>query len=188
MIQTPYVRKEFKIRFTLTDLPDHPNYVKMVMHTSYDVVNLTARKQKYVVRTAIEKSHWNNIGDSELLALEISGSTHISFGEAELSADRKMDGPYYYYDHEVALDRQGGRNLHVETTRSIVYPDKWFYVLDILALTMGVEVQLREDRFTWDTDFGGYHECNPCETGRACSSVFLPGQFVRVTWTRKVRR
>lgn len=184
MIRTPYARKGFKIRFTLTDLPDHPQYIKMIMHTSYDVVNLTARKQGYTVRTAIDKSYLN-MRDSELLALGISGSTCISFGDSELRANRKVDSHYYYYDHKVTLEPRGGTMLHVETTRSIVYPDRWFYVLDVLQLTMGIEVQVRKDRFTWDADFGAYHERCSCSTGWACSGVYLPGQFVRVTWAIK---
>jgi formiminoglutamase len=189
IIKVPYTREAFRIVLSLSDTPNHPGFVRVTMHTSYDVVNQIEMAVKCTIRTAIERGRWPNIGRSELLACEITGlPSPIQLGAAELRQLQTDDNkrPYIFYEQEIKLPAAGKGVVHVETTRSIVYPDSWFYVLDLLDVTIGVDVQLsKENEFDWHVDFG--HDRNAVETPghREHSGAFLPGNFARITWTRK---
>jgi formiminoglutamase len=190
IIKVPYTRERFRITLSLSDIPNHPCFVRLTMHTSYDVVNQIETAVKCcTIRTAIERGRWPNIGRSELLAYEITGlPSPIRLGAAELRQLQtdNIGRPYIFYEQEIKLPAAGKGVVHVETTRSIVYPESWFYVLDLLDVTIGVDVELRdENEFDWHVDFG--HDRIATETPGHCehSGAFLPGNFARITWTRK---
>jgi hypothetical protein len=185
IIQSPYIRKNFIIKFTISDIADRPGFVLLTMHASYDVVNMRDEWQPYFVRTAIDKNNYFS-HEGRLLALSISDGTEHSFNDQQMLKNRKEDRFYYYFEKEVTLRPRGALPLNVATTRSIVYPETWFYVLDILEITDGITVEFAgSDRFEWDVHFGPRRYCD-CD-GRLwkCAHVFLPGQFVRVSWKRK---
>jgi len=154
----------------------------LLMHTTYNVINLKNNRQKYTVRTAIEKSP-----SSRLVAFDTSVSEPLD--EARLKQAQKEDSLYYFYDEDVMLNPRSGPPLGVATTRGIIYPENWHYVLDILETTVGVEVEFSSAaRFEWDVDFGARQECHCSINSKSCTSVFLPGQFIKVAWKRKVQQ
>ena len=186
IIQQPYARKNFVIEFTLTELPENPHHVKLHMHTSYEVISLTHGRQEYVVRSSIERPQNIIVEDSKLLNFDLSGPTVVSLIERDLSAARKEDSFYYIYEQRLLLSPKGKMPLEVSTCRSIICEDNGNYVLDVLEFTIGVDiVLLSNDRFEWDVHFGFHKEFGRHENCWSCSGVFLPGQFIRVSWKRK---
>lgn len=192
IIKVPYIREKFQITLSLSDLPDNPRFVRLTMHTSYDVVNQIDLPVKCSIRTAIERGRWPSIGESELLAFEITGlSSPIRLGTADLRWKQTNDNkyPYIFYDQEITLPAAGKGVVHVETTRSTVYPESWFYVLDLLDVTIGIDVELgNETEFEWHVDFGHERIASETPRHRKHSGAFLPGNFARITWTRKEPR
>ena len=39
IIKVPYIRERFRMTLSLSDIPNHPSFIRLTMHTSYDVVN-----------------------------------------------------------------------------------------------------------------------------------------------------
>lgn len=191
MIRVPYTRSGFEMAFNLSEIPGHPGFVKLTMYTSYDVENRTGDWGTYTIRTAIELPRGPElvppeIAQSALLALNVTGPTRIEMDEKELRLLQKSDGTYFYYEKEVALPPEGLQHIHVETLRSIVYPENWFYVLDILEITIGVVIVLgNQDKFLWRVHFGAHGEAEHLLGRSKHPGVHLPGHFARITWTKR---
>jgi hypothetical protein len=186
LIRAPYARKNFEMTLALTSTDTAQ--VKLTMRTSYDVVNLTPRRQHYEVRSAIEKGQGRVTHNATLEDVRLGGSTnfHVSGDQLRPGHRRVSDeGSYVRFTRGVKLEPVNGTPLHVETTRSIICPESWFYVLDNLELTLGIKIAVeRVDEFNWGVHFGAQGEIQKGETYWNNSGVHLPGQFVRIDWTK----
>jgi formiminoglutamase len=125
---------------------------------------------------------------SALLALSITGpSVRIELNEDQLRDRQAIDktGTYIFVDEKVKLPPKGRPQIHVETTRTIVYPESWFYVLDLLDLTIDVDVVLGDEKnFRWKVHFGAHGEPEDSPGRWRQPGAHLPGHFARITWTK----
>jgi hypothetical protein len=186
LIRVPYYRRDFQMRLTLAPLDN--GLVRVTMRTRYIVYNLTDASPPYVVKTAIEKSVWSSEEPSRLLKLELSGSENWSIFSNTLPQwkDQPSDKAYLEYGKETSLSPAGGVPLKVKTKRSSVYPQSWYYVLDILDTTADLTIITDHyPNFTWQVEVPQRSvRRDPHGTRWPCPGVYLPGQFVRITWTR----
>lgn len=181
-----YVRNKFEIHFALEDI-DIPNFVRLRMTTTYTVWNLTEETVDYKVRTSLEKPQWGDPGSSALEEIIVSGSDDFKISHEEIRKDQRDTGTYLIFERNMKLLPAARQTpLKVKTVRSAVYPDMWFYVLDLLEPTMGIKIYTDPQiKFDWHVDFfhgrgGSSHRVNFWEHRTA----YLPGQSARVTWAR----
>jgi formiminoglutamase len=193
IIRAEYTRRRFTIVFNISEVKDHNGFVTLVMHTAYDIENETAFWVPCTIRTAIELPRGPElvpaeIARSALLALSVSGlSSRIELNEDQLRDRQAIDktNTYIFVDEKVELPPKGRPQIHVETTRTIVYPETWFYVLDLLDLTIDVDVALRdENNFRWNVHFGAHGKPEYSPGRWKQPGVHLPGHFARITWTK----
>jgi formiminoglutamase len=191
IIRAEYTRRRFTIVFNISGVKDHDGFVTLVMHTAYDIENETAFWVPCTIRTSIELPRGPElvppeIARSALLALSISGpSSRIDLNEDQLRARQATDDTYIFVEEKVALPPKGRPQIHVETTRSIVYPETWFYVLDLLGLTIDVDVVLGdENNFRWNVHFGAHGKPEHSAGRWSQPGAHLPGHFARITWTK----
>jgi hypothetical protein len=189
LIKVPYARKNFEMRLELVSIS--AGEVKLILYTSYDVVNFTNQRQDYEVQSSIEKGYGPLLRDAQLEDVAVSGSaTFHRSGTQLLPGHRDVndrDDDYLRFTRRVKLGPINTPLLRVETRRSIIYPESWFYVLDILELTLGIKIATeRATEFNWRVHFGE----RPQSGTRTApglwthSGVHLPGQFVRIAWTK----
>lgn len=186
LIREPYARENFKMTLALVSI--RTGEVKLTMRTSYDVVNLTHRRQRYEVRSAIEKGQGSITHDAQLEDVSLSGSTSFHVSDEQLRPGHRGvndEGMYLRYTRAVTLEPVNTTPLHVATTRSIICPESWFYVLDVLELTLGIEITVeRLAEFDWRVHFGARGDPQTAPGSWTHSDVHLPGQFVRIAWTK----
>jgi hypothetical protein len=190
LIRTSYVRKNFSLKCELSDVPGRADLIRLTMTTEYEVHNLTDSVTRYRVRSSIEDTRWMDVEAPALKEFKLTGSTRFTLAGATLLQKSIREGPYVIYQRTVLLEPQGRTALKVQTERSAVYPHDWFYVLDILgpAITIGLTVNVERTRdYEWHVHFGAGEDLveHPEPTRWVHPGVHMPGQFVRLTWTRK---
>jgi hypothetical protein len=186
LIRVPYYRNDFTIQLTPTILNN--GFVRIMMTTTYSVQNLTDMTPDYPVRTAIEQS-LNKNEPSQLLEMKLSGSENLCISANDLpkwNAQNQNDA-YLAYEHSTQLLPAGGTALTVRTKRSSVYPENWYYILDILDTTANCAI-ITDDlvNFDWGVEVPlGHTRGDRQGSNWPCPGVYLPGQFVRISWARK---
>lgn len=110
IIKVPYTREKFQIALSLSPIPNNPGFVRLMIHTSYDLVNRIDMPVLCRIRTAIERGGWTNIGRSELLAYEITGlQLPIRLGEADLQHLQIDDNIHLFSMNRKSDCRQVGK-------------------------------------------------------------------------------
>jgi hypothetical protein len=188
LIRAPHARRGFRMMLTLTRIKERPGYVRLLSHTSYAMLNLTGDPLPFAVRSVVEQSRWPQAGENKLLLFKLTRERDapVVLNEDELRARQTVAQDALVYAHDVVLDPADGRPLHVETAREIVAPESWFYALDMLYLTMGVEIVVNSDpEFVWEANFGPEAKPKVRERNWENPGVHLPGQVVRLVWKRR---
>lgn len=182
-----YVRNKFEIHFVLEDI-NIPNFVRLRMTTTYTVWNLTEERVDYKVQTSLEKPRWEHYGSSALEEIVVSGSDDFKITYEEIQKDHQHDtSDYIIFERNVKLLPAAKQTpLKVKTVRSAVYPDTWYYVLDLLEPTMGIKIYTNpQKKFNWDVHFfHGREASNHRVDFWEHRTAYLPGQSARVIWDR----
>ena len=185
LIRLPYARNSFTMCLVLTPLA-REGFVRVTMHTTYVVSNLTGEPRRYLVKSAIEKSPWHDeIEPGRLISVKISGPTTQEFDAAQLPG-LQPGQTQLAFSTGVDLPKKGGAPLVVETVRSAVYRDSWYYILDFVDTTEVVTIITKPVPGIRRNVNVPQLEVQPVPQGDAwpCGGVYLPGQFVRISWTR----
>jgi hypothetical protein len=190
LLAVPYYRRNFQLRLVLTPL-DRNGFVRVTMFTRYEVLSLTGEPRKYEVKTAIEESPWSDLEAGRLLGVDVSGPVSATFPARRMPQWRPGLG-HIEFSTEVDLPARGGTPLIVETRRSAVYRESWSYLLDFVDTTEDVTIITEtvvadpQLNFRWSVNIP-QREVQPVQqAGRwPCPGVYLPGQFVRIIWTKE---
>jgi hypothetical protein len=183
ILRQPCVREDFQITLNLEPLAT-PGFVRLVLKTEYVVRNLTGDSQRYHFQSAIEKSY-APCEASALRRVQVraNGRMLIDKAQADLPQTPGVDG-YLRFVHDVEVDAAG--SLSVLTERSAAYADSYFYVLDVLDFTQGITVRaVSTADFDWNVVFGAAGPVTHKGTTWEHPGAHLPGQYVRILWTRK---
>jgi hypothetical protein len=187
LIKAENYRRDFVMTLSLDPLLTRGaegELVRVIMETSYSVMNLIGEPREYVVKTAIERSPWNDVEPSQLVELQLGQEPPTSLAHIHW---QNRDTPYLEYEIEVQLEAAGGQALMVQTKRSAVYEATWYYLLDILATTVDVTiVTVPCPGFRWQVNVP-QARVQPRDDGTgawSCGGLYVPGQFVRIAWTR----
>jgi hypothetical protein len=191
LLRAPYLRRAFEIRLSVAPLPAHPHFVRLTMTTEYLIEALTDDAPPYEFRTAIEKSPWSSIEKSALLEASVSQDNKklINCDTQQLTerpAGRPDDDVATYISFEQKLTLSSNMPAKAYTRRSAIYPESYFYVLDILQTTIGVRVLVdQSDEFSWHVYFGATGDVDHQGDRWEHPGVHLAGQFVRISWFKR---
>lgn len=183
ILRQPYVRENFKITMELKPFA-HSDIVRLQMKTEYVVRNLTNDRQRYRVRSAIEKSYVHG-EESAIHIVSVSQGGRVVLAKSEPNLPRmpEVDG-YIRFSEDVDLLPLA--SISVETLRSAPYRDSYFYVLDFLELTQDVVVQvITTQDYDWNVVFGATGTATHQGNEWRHPGTHLPGQYVRVIWNKK---
>lgn len=186
ILRQPYMRQAFELTLALEPL-GKTAFVRLVLKTRYSVRNLTGDRQHYPFQSAIEKSYVA-YESSRIRRVKVSdeAGTAIDLCDFDLIPQTPGEDGYVRFAKDVVLPPSG--ELSVETERSTVYPDSYFYVLDILQFTEGVTVRVSSgDDYAWNVVFGAAGNAQRQGPVWTHPGAHLPGQYVRITWNRKHR-
>lgn len=186
ILRRPYARRHFRIRFSLhpVTFPGPLSCVRLEMLTSYEVHNLTHQMIPYTLQSAIEKSYLSQHEPSTIRAVR-TATFQLNQEEIRSADGYREDDTHVRFSKPMELAPVGKTPLTVSTERTSVYPESYFYILDVLDLTLGATVEVVDSPgFCWNVMFAVPGSPSQSRNTWSHPGAHLPGQFIRIMWTK----
>ena len=189
LVRLPFVRRNFEMALFIEPIENHPGYVSVRMDTNFQVENLAKVSLEYEFTSSIQVCPYADVRESSIDRIEADG--HVLEGQA-LIEKTEVDPHFRQVHQSVKIpEHAADRRIPFSTVRTTVFRERDVYVLDILEPTIDVTIRMiTPDDLTSDVYFpsrirGTTKRSHPQRpTVFVHHGVFLPGQFIRIRWSR----
>ncbi|MBX3327842.1 MAG: hypothetical protein KF682_18265 [Nitrospira sp.] len=196
LIRLPIVRRGFVITYDISDCETLSGFVRLTSVTQFSVFNLTPRTIDYFFRSCVERSRFEKVRAAKLSngILEMWVLSNPQDPGTNVFASRSVQ----VLDNTDSMERvlltriPASDERWFKTKREQYYPSSFFVVLDLLPPACeGITVKVRAPlTFEVDVFFGGENQSKREREGDldvwTSAAVYLPGQHVRVTWSKAI--
>lgn len=190
LLRLPIVRREFEMTFDMTPDTAHPHIMNVEMRTRFTVDNLSKRPHEYTFASSIQRSPLPDIAESSIECVKMTGQGGFTLTGVELRKQLTCDDHFHRFAKRVTLPSKENVQREFSTVRKTIFPARDVYVLDILEPTIDIRINIRlPDNFKCSVYFPVQGETERTEADGIIThthkGVFLPGQFVRISWEPK---
>lgn len=190
LLRLPIVRRNFEMTFDLAPNASNPQVMDAEMTTRFNVDNLAKRTHEYTFASSIQRSPMPEVAASSIQCVQMTGPGAFVLKGQELERAMTCDDHFHRFSRRVMLPPKDSAQREFSTVRRTIFPGRDVYVLDILEPTIDIRVALKiPDNFKCSVYFPVQGETERSEADGVITythkGVFLPGQFVRISWEPK---